>query len=220
VKTLTTTTLASLPRVNLLPPEIHERRKLQQVQMGLAVAVLISVAGVGLIYVNGKGGVTSAQTQYAAAQSQQTTLNQKIQALQYVTQTQAAVGSAEAALTQATASEIHWSDYLADMTVLVPRGVWITQLSLAETVSPGSLASPADAPAVVGSVQVAGTAMSPGGGSAAHNGVASWLDSVVKEKGFVSPWVSMSQEQYIGSQHHGDLRRADEALRAAGSVLR
>ena len=55
MKTLTATTLANLPGVNLLPPEIHERQRLQQVQLGLGVAVLAAVGGVALLYMSGAG---------------------------------------------------------------------------------------------------------------------------------------------------------------------
>jgi len=199
VKTLTATTLANLPGVNLLPPEIHERQRLRQVQLGLGVAVLAAVGGVALLYVSGESSVTTAQAGLATAQAQQAKLNQDIAKLQYVSQAQSSVDASEAALTQATSSEIHWSDYLADLATLLPTGVWVSQVSFSESVPPGSLANPADAPASVGSVQITGTATVPGGFSNVHNGVAAWLDAAVKEKGFANPWFAQSAESFIGS---------------------
>jgi Tfp pilus assembly protein PilN len=198
VKTLTATTLANLPGVNLLPPEIHERQRLRQVQLGLGVAVLAAVGGVVLLYMSGEGSVTTAQAGLATAQAQQVTLNHKISGLQFVSQAQSAVDASEASLTQATSTEIHWSDYLADLATLLPNGVWVSQVSFSESVGPGSLASPADAPALVGAVQISGTATVPGF-SNAHNGVAAWLDAAVKEKGFANPWFAQSAESFIGS---------------------
>lgn len=198
MKTLTTTSLATLPRVNLLPPEIHERRRLQRLQIGLGAVVVLSVFGVGFMYMSGQSAVTTAKARVADAQNTQTKLSAQIQKLQYVTQTRSAKDAAEAALTQATASEIHWSDYLADMSVVVPPGVWVTQLSFVENVQPGSLTNPTAAPPTVGTVTVTATTLPEGG--AAHNGVASWLDATVKEKGFSSPWYGSSTESYIGPQ--------------------
>jgi len=200
VKTLTATTLANLPGVNLLPPEIHERQRLRQVQVGLGVAVLAAIGGVAMLYMSGGGSVTTAQAGLATAQAKQVTLNHKIADLQFVSQAQSAVDSSEAALTQATSTEIHWSDYLADLATLLPTGVWVSQVSFSETVLPGSLATPDGAPASVGTVQITGTALAPGGFSNAHNGVAAWLDSAVKEKGFADPWFGQSAERFIGTQ--------------------
>jgi hypothetical protein len=66
-------------------------------------------------------------------------------------------------------------------------------------VAPGSLATPASAPPSVGSVQISGSAVEPGGFSYAHNGVAAWLDKAVTEKGFANPWFAQSAESFIGT---------------------
>ena len=55
----------------------------------------------------------------------------------------------------------------------------------------GSLASPADAPPVIGAVTFAGSGL-------AHNDFATWLDSAAAEKGFVDPNFSSSTESYVG----------------------
>ncbi len=199
MKTLTATTLANLPGVNLLPPEIHERQRLQRVQLGLGVAVLAALGGVVLLYMSGEGSVTTAKAGLATAQAQQAALNNKVAALQFVSQAQSAVDASEASLTQATSTEIHWSDYLADLATLLPSGVWVSQVTLSESVAPGSLANPADAPASVGAVQISGSATEPGGFSNVHNGVAAWLDAAVTEKGFSNPWFAPSAETFIGT---------------------
>src|SRR6202020_2675920 len=49
--TTTSTRVVELPRVNLLPPEIFEKRQLQRAQAGLAVVVLVALVGVGLVYI-------------------------------------------------------------------------------------------------------------------------------------------------------------------------
>lgn len=198
MKTLTATTLANLPGVNLLPPEIHERRRLQQVQVGLGVAVLVAIGGVALLYMSGEGSVTTAQAGLATAQAQQAKLNSDVAKLQFVSQAQSAVDASEAAMTQATSTEIHWSGYLSDLATILPAGVWFSQVSLSETLAPGSLASPADAPASVGAVQITGSADAPTGFSNVHNGVATWLDAAVKEKGFANPWFAQSAEGFVG----------------------
>lgn len=199
MKTATVSTLATMPRVNLLPPEIAERQKVRQIQFGVIAGVAVVAVGVGALAVQSRGGVSKAKDELAAAQVKQASLQNQLNKLQYVTQTGELRDSAEATLTQATATEVHWSDYLADISVQIPPTVWVTQMTFAENVSPGSLPSPAAAPQQVGSVSIAATALSSSQAQSAHNGVAAWLDAATKEKGFASPWFSNAQEAYIGS---------------------
>lgn len=199
MKTATVSTLASMPRVNLLPPEIAERQKVRQVQIGVVAGVAVVAVGVGALAVQSKGGVSKAKQDLAAAQATQITLQNQLNKLQYVTQTGLLRDSAEATLTQATATEVHWSDYLADISVQIPSTMWVTQMTLSEKLAPGSLSSPNSAPQQIGSVSIAATTLSNSQPQYVHNGVAAWLDAASKEKGFASPWFSSSQEAYIGS---------------------
>jgi Tfp pilus assembly protein PilN len=195
---MTMATLANMPRVNLLPPEIRENQRLRRVQLVLALGVVLTLAGVGLLYVNGQSGVSSAKNALANQQQKQTALQAKLNSLQYVTQIKAAGDSAEAALTQATATEVHWSEYLSDLSLTVPHDVWLTSVSFTEAVPAGSLLTAAQAPATVGSMQIAATTLTTNAPGASHNGVADWLDAAVKEKGFADVWFTGSQEAFIG----------------------
>ncbi len=93
-------------------------------------------------------------------------------------------------LTQATASTIPFSTYLADLSLLTPKNVWFTSVTLTATVTPGSITDAASAPATVGSVSFSGQAL-------AHNDVATWLDNAAKEVGFANPYFSSSTESLI-----------------------
>jgi len=199
VKTATLTGLATLPRVNLLPPEIAEKHKVQQVQIGVGAAVLAVIVAMGFLYTQGKGSVDNAKGSLASAQSQQTALQGQINKLQYVTQTATQLDSAEATLTQATATEIHWSDYLGDLSLVIPSTVGVTQMTFTEALAPGTLSNPSAAGPIVGNVAITGTGLSNNGSQFVHNGVAAWLDAATKEKGFASAWFSNAQEAYIGS---------------------
>ncbi len=204
MNTATLMAAASRPRVDLLPPEIGERRKLVRLQAGLVGVVVLAAAGVGFAYVSGQSRVTNAKSQLSAAQDQQTSLQRKLSSLSYVTQAGQAVDAAEAALTRAAATEIHWSDYMADLSIFIPKSVWVTQLTMTESLQAGSITNPQQNPATVGTVSVAGSAVASGTSSVPHTGVADWLDAVMKEKGFVSPWVSSATERYIGTKRVSD----------------
>jgi Tfp pilus assembly protein PilN len=189
--TTTPTRLVTLPRVNLLPPEISERKKLQRIQLGLGLAVVVVVAGVGLVYESGGNAVTDSQNQLSAAQQQNTALQTKLASLQFVSAEKVVADQTQAMLTQATATQVHWSNYLADLSVITPAHDWFTSITFSESVPVGSISSPADAPPVIGAVTFAGSGL-------AHNDLATWLDTAATEKGFVDPYFSNSTESYIG----------------------
>jgi Tfp pilus assembly protein PilN len=186
----TSTRVFDLPRVNLLPPEIFEKRQLQRAQAALGLVVLIAVVGVGLVYVNGGSAVTNAKSRLQTAQTAQTQLQSKVNQLSYVTAEAAQADAAQGMLTQATGSAIPFSTYLADLSLLTPKNVWFTSVTLTSSVAPGSLVAGAPAPATVGTVTFAGQAL-------AHNDVATWLDSAAKEGGFADPYFTSSTESLV-----------------------
>jgi len=91
----TATILADLPRVNLLPPEIHENRDFRRLATGLGALVALSIVGVGALYVHGKSAVQSATDALAADQQQQVTLQRELTKLQYVVTAAANEATAE-----------------------------------------------------------------------------------------------------------------------------
>jgi Tfp pilus assembly protein PilN len=176
--------------VNLLPPEIFEKRQLQRAQLGLGVVVLVALVGVGLVYVSGGSAVTDAKSRLQTAQTTQTDLQTQLSKLNYVTAEANQAQQAQAMLTQATASTIPFSTYLADLSLLTPKNVWFTAVTLTNSVPAGTIADPASAPATVGSVSFSGQAL-------AHNDVATWLDKAATEVGFSDPYFTASTETLI-----------------------
>ena len=62
--------LVTLPRVNLLPPEIGERRNFRRIQYGLGAGVLSAVAVVAGAFLLASGGVASAQSELDVASAE------------------------------------------------------------------------------------------------------------------------------------------------------
>ncbi|HEY5457141.1 MAG TPA: PilN domain-containing protein [Acidothermaceae bacterium] len=186
----TSTRVFDLPRVNLLPPEIFEKRQLQRAQAGLGLVVLAAVVGIGLVYVNGGSAVTDAKSRLQTAQTAQTQLQGKVNQLSYVTAEAAQTQAAQGMLTQATGTAIPFSTYLADLSLLTPKNVWFTSITLTSSVTPGSLVAGAAAPGTVGVATFAGQAL-------AHNDVATWLDNAAKEGGFADPYFTSSTESLV-----------------------
>ncbi len=190
--TQTATRLVVLPQVNLLPPEIAEHKQMQRIQAGLALVVVVAIAAVGLLYIQGSSSVSDAKSHLAAAQVQQTALQAQQAKLAYVTAAKSNEDVANAALSQAMGTEIQWSHYLADLSRIVPTHVWFTSIQLTETTGPGTLANATAAPPTVGQITFSGKGLT-------HDDVAAWLDAAATEKGFTDPSFSQSTQSFIGS---------------------
>jgi len=184
---------ATLPRVNLMPPEIDEKRRFRQLQLAMGGAVVGAVAVVGLLDVSAQSGVSSAQAKLNAAQAAQTSLQTQLTKLQGVSQTYAQRSAEQAQLVTAMGPEILWSHFLNDLALRIPDHVWITQLTATENSTTQAAAASASQVLTsgIGTVTFAGTAFS-------HDDVASWLDSLANEKGYANPYFTNSAEALIG----------------------
>ena len=96
----------TLPRVNLLPPEIGEARRFRRVQGGLAGAVVASVAVVGLLYAGASAGVSDASAERDQAATTQRTLQSSAAQYRDVTATYTRATDAQALLTTAMGQEV------------------------------------------------------------------------------------------------------------------
>ncbi|HWC33204.1 MAG TPA: PilN domain-containing protein [Mycobacteriales bacterium] len=191
----------TMPRVNLMPPEIAQAARFRQVQVGLGAAVLAAVAVAGLLYVHEHSGVAAAKDELAAAQQTNASLQTKLASLNAVKETFAAVQARQAMLTTAMGSEVRWSFILNDLSFRMPSNVWLTNLSVSPT---STTAAPPAAPATLGS-SAAPAAVVPiatitfSGIGFKHDDVAAWLDSMAKEKSFSDPTFGNSTESTVGT---------------------
>ena len=185
------TGLASLPRVNLLPPEIEELRRFRRIQIGLGGGVAAAVGLVALLLVAANGSVASANTELEAAASEQTRLKAETAKFADVQAVYAQAAAAEAMLTEAMGEEVRYSRFLSDLSLTVPENVWLKSLTFTQ--------ADAAAPAVgatepaIGSVTVTGVGFS-------HDDVAVWLESLAGQAGYTNPYFSSSTESLIGTR--------------------
>jgi Tfp pilus assembly protein PilN len=184
-----------MPRVNLMPPEIAEAAKFRRFQLAMGGAVLGAVAVVAALYVQGHSGVASAQQQLDQAQSQHTVLQAKLTSLQSVQDVYTQVASRETMLATAMGSEIRWSRYMNDLSLRMPDHVWLTNVTATETAATSTLPTTTTGvtatPGGIGNIQFGGVAFT-------HDDVATWLDTLAKERGFANPYFTNSAETEIG----------------------
>jgi len=184
-----------LPRVNLLPPEILEAARFRRFQLAMVAAGVGAVAVVAALGVNAHQGVNSAKSDLAQAQASKASLQNQLSGLQSVRDVYDQVAAKKAMLAQAMGPEIRWSYYLTDLSLKVPDHVWLTSVNATETAgssapAPGAAAS-AVVPAGVGTVSFGGVAFS-------HDDVATWLDSLAKERGYTNTYFTNSTKALVG----------------------
>ncbi len=201
--TLTTIRTGTLPRVNLLPPEIAEEARFRRLRAGLALAVVVALAAVGSLFFLAASDAAKAQDDLAVAEAQKVVLEGRAAEYAAVPATYEALDAARTQLTAAMGQEIRWSYYLNDLSLSMPRDSWLTSLSAA---GPGEAAAAAAPAAGAAGAAGAPAALPTGlgqitftGKGYAHNDLATFLQMLAKQKGFASPYFTASTEGEIGT---------------------
>ena len=180
----------SLPRVNLLPPEIEERRRFRRVQYGLGGAALASVAVLGVLYAGAVGSARDAQAELREA----TAAGQAVQAEQAkyadVAAVYARAEAAELMLTQAMGEEVRYSTHLEQLARTVPDKVWLKNVAFTQT---PAAPAPGDTTPSIGTVTFTGVGYR-------HDDVATWLETLAAHKGYAKPYLTSSTEALIGER--------------------
>jgi Tfp pilus assembly protein PilN len=181
------TTGHALPRVNLLPPEVLQSRKLRKLQVGLGAGVAVVAIAMGALYYMQVQDSNDAANQLATVQAQATTL--QAQKAQYadVPRTLGQIEAAEDARQTAMANDVSWYRYLNDLSYVTPKNVFLVGLTMTSTgATTGAAATPTISTPGVASVTLTGTGDK-------HTDVAAWLDAIAKEKGWADAYFTNSK---------------------------
>ena len=185
----------SLARVNLLPAEIAAAARFRHFQFAMGGAVVAAVVVVGALYVHGQSDVKNAQSQLDAATAQKARVQQTLTSLGSVSDVYAQVAAKQAMVQSAMGQEVRWSYYLTDLSLKVPDHVWLTNVTATGASNQPTAGAAATATSVLptgfGSVTFSGVAFS-------HDDVATWLDTLAKERGLVSVYFTNSTKAYLG----------------------
>ncbi len=184
----------TVPRVNLLPPEIGQERALRRTKGLLALALVGVIAAAGAGYALAAASTARAEDELAVEQRRQTTLSQEAAKYDEVPRVLNQVEAAQTARSTAMSSDVLWYPYLNDLALTYPKNVWLDTLTmtLAGTDTTGAQASNPDplATSGIGTVEFTGTSLQ-------HSDVAAWLDVLAGTHGFVDPTFSTTQRTAI-----------------------
>ncbi len=188
----------TIPRVNLLPPEIHEARKLRRTQLAMGGVVVAALAGIGGVYVLASGAANAAEEELQAEQARTSVLQAEQGKYAEVPRVLAQVDSAKAAQETAMANDVLWYRYLNDLALTYPSEVWLENLTATvagpgpEAAVPVSGTDPLATPGI-GTITFTGKALQ-------HSDVASWLDVLDGTKGFADASFSSSTRTQVNEQ--------------------
>jgi Tfp pilus assembly protein PilN len=180
---------SSLPRVNLLPPEIAEAGRLRSIQLGMGAAVAAALVVVGGLWFIAGQQVQSEQDELDAATATQATVSKQVNDLAPVAAVYAEVEDRRLLLEKALGGDVEWSQYLTDLSLTVPENVWLTSMNVTPQAAGTGTGGASDA---VATITFAGTAQQ-------HDDVALWLESLAKQKGYTSVYFNSSTEKEIGT---------------------
>jgi Tfp pilus assembly protein PilN len=153
----------SLPRVNLLPKQIRERKLLQRQRGGVAVGFLLLLALLGLWYVRESQKLGDAREEAEQARAVATDLRARQAKLLPYAALERQIAAADQLRSRVYAREVRFSAIMQDISAIIPADVWLTQMNAAVKTADGQAAGGGTgAPATPATGAAAGTAMTPG----------------------------------------------------------
>ena len=160
---------APVPKVNLLPREILQGRRLARVKRALGAGVGVTVVVCAAAAAWAVAGASAAQEDYDAAQSRAAILRAEQARYAAVPKVLGLIQAAGTARERAMSSDVLWYGFLSDLAVTTPKGVTLSGLQV--TLDTAVASSDPLTPAGIGSVTFTGTAQH-------FPDVAAWLDAV------------------------------------------
>jgi Tfp pilus assembly protein PilN len=163
---------APVPKVNLLPPEIVEGRRLARLKKVLGGGLLVVVAACAGGVAWAEAGVSAAQADLDAAHARGTLLQQEQARYAQVPRILGLIDDAAAARERAMTDDVLWYGFLSDLSLTTPKGVSLQSLEM--TLDDGnSSATTSDplTPAGLGHITFSGKAQH-------FPDVAAWLEAV------------------------------------------
>lgn len=141
-------------RINLLPPEITQKRKDERRWRWVVIAGIFATVAFALVFLLLQFQVSMKQGEVASVKQQAAVLGEQAQRFQIFQEKQAELANRSAIVTGALVGRIDWSRLLSEVAMVLPSDVYLTQLGATQPV-----AGAAGAPAAPGQLTVAGRAL-------------------------------------------------------------
>ena len=183
-----------MTQVNLLPVEVQQRRRSRRQTTMVASAVAGVMGFLIIVFILQSARLAAANRQLEEQTAANARLQTEISGLTRFEELQQAVTSKESLLGNLLRGEILWSNVLRDVSLVIPRDMWLTSLS--GSMQASSTGSPSATPVgegLVGNIQFQGMAFK-------HTTVADWLTRLEQVGGWLNPWVTTSSKSGTGTE--------------------
>lgn len=160
---------APVPKVNLLPPEILQARRITRLKRLLTGVLAVTVAACAGATFWAAAGASAAQEELDAVQARGATLRAQQARYAAVPRLLGLLQSAGTAREKALGQDVLWYGFLSDLAVTTPKGVTLNGLQVALD-KPTAVQDPLVPPGI-GTVSFTGSAQN-------FPDVAAWLDAV------------------------------------------
>lgn len=192
-------------RINLLPPELQERRRGRQLTTALVMGIAVLVGLMAVTYGAQEVRLRAERNALADQEARNAELQAQVAELREFQALEDELQEKTELLGRVSDSEVRWSVLLADLSLVIPSDVWLTTLS-------GSITESAEEEATtLGQIQLNGTTFT-------HPDVARWLARLSSVDAFVFPYLSLSAQGTIGTvevvNFTSSVQLSPQALRA------
>lgn len=175
-------------RINLLPPEIEQKRLVRRQSGFLVAGFVVFLALLGAIWFVRQSTLKEEEERLAALDAQRQELQTKVDALQEFALLEQTVTQKRATLAAAMLNDIAWSRLLVELSMIIPGDSWLTAFS-------GTAATQGPTPPP-GAAPPPGTVTSPSLGTLSFTavtfdfpGVAKWITRLQELKSLQNIWV-------------------------------
>lgn len=170
------------PQVNLLPPEIRNRRSLGRVKVRLGIALLFVLLLAALAFVYAAFTENTAAEELAAAQRDVADLTAQQEEFAEVPRVKGQIDAVATARELTMATEVLWTTYLRSVQAVTPEPVRITTFS---TAMPGPLQAPMSSTSPLDALSVGSVNFT--GNAATLPDLAAWMDALDAVPGLADP---------------------------------
>lgn len=183
-----------MKRINLLPPEIAERRRVQRRGAALFLIGALVVGLLAVVWVLRQAQLNGERDRLDRAEAQVRTLEARRRDLQEFADLEARVAQKELSLAVVMTDDVHWSRLLTELSMVIPEEAWLTNLSGDVAVAgEEEAAAGLPAPARLGSLTFTAVTFE-------FPDVAKWIIRLQGMKSLQNVWVTSAERAEIGTR--------------------
>ncbi len=201
-------------RINLLPPELAEKRRTRQLLGGMVAAGVGLIVLLVLVYVGQQARLSSQKDRLTEQERRNGVLQRQVAQLGQFSRQQDELKRKELLLNAITKNEVLWSSILTELSLVIPPDDWLTNFTGTLVAGTGGPSTPGVA-ASIGSLQVNGCTLVPPDGD--HLNVAQFLVEIAKPLSFSDdPFLTLTAkgESTCPIQFNAQIQLTDDARRA------